>query len=310
MFHRTARDVFSLCPAGYAMACAAAAFVGWAVWEPFFQDGGSAARVGVANAFLCPTLLGLISAAFVFVDSARWRDATESFLLALSGFGVVFAASFALMVPSQLAFSWFSGTANAVSGFDQESELVSILTGRAISWGMFSAGIIGTLIVSRRRGIVLAAVAGSLVSGIVSGLLFDPIQILLSGQGMKLSWLSRMICFAILGGMTGFFLGAAQGLSRTGLLLITTGPLAGHRLVLDSAPCTIGASSDCDFIVPSAGLPSFSAVIHKAGFGFRLQAIEDDPTCSVNNRKIRSATLRAGDCVRIGELDMVFSIGK
>jgi hypothetical protein len=310
MFHRTARDLFSLCPAGYAMACAIAAFIGWAVCEPFFQDGGSAARVGAANAFLCPTVLGLISASFVFVDSARWRDATESLLLALSGFGVVFAASFALMIPSQLAFTWFSGTAHAVSGFDRESELVSILTGRAISWGMFSAGIIGALIVSRRQGIVLAAVAGSLVSGIVSGLLFDPIQILLSGHGMNFSWLSRMICYSILGGMTGFFLGAARSLSRTGLLLITTGPLAGHRLVLDSAPCTIGASPDCDFIVASTGLPSFSAVIQKAGFGFRLHTLEEDLKCVVNNRKIRSARLRAGDCVRIGEVAMVFSVGK
>lgn len=292
------------------MACAAAAFVGWAVCEPFFQDGGSAARVGVANAFLCPTVLGLISGAFVFVDSARWRDATESLLLALSGFGVVFAASFVLTVPSQMAFSWFSGTAHAVSGFDRESEIVSILVGRAISWGIFSAGIMGALFVIRGRGIALAAVAGSLVSGIVSGMLFDPVQMLASGHGTDLTWLSRMICFAILGGMTGFFLGAAQNLSGTGLLLITTGPLAGHRLVLDSVPCTIGASPDCDFIVPSAGLTRFSAVIQKAGFGFRLHALEADPKCSVNNRKIRSARLRAGDCVRIGEVDMVFSIGK
>ncbi|MBI5250869.1 MAG: FHA domain-containing protein [Desulfomonile tiedjei] len=306
---RKLREFLCLSPAGYALTCSVAALLGWVVGEPFFQEGGDAARVVPANAFLCPAVLGLIAAALVFIDSVSRKSAVESIILGVSGFGVVFAATFFIMIPAQVVFSWFSSAAHAASGFDRGIGFISILAGRSISWCLFSAGVVTLLIVNKEAGTFMAVITGTLVSGAISGLLFDPIQLVLLGHGIELPWVSRVICFLVFGGLIGLFFGIAKGLSRDGQLLITSGELAGSVLVLDSAPCLIGPSRKCDLTVRSRGMKDFAAVVQKTGFGFRFYVLDEGSAFSVNNRKIRISALRAGDRVRIGEVDMIFSNG-
>ncbi len=301
------RYLTNLGPGGYAFICALTALLGWAVGEPFFQEGGSVDRVGMANTFLCPTITGLVAAALIILDSAARKSAAESFCIGFFGFGVVFVASFFLMIPAQIVFTWFGSVGHTTPSFNRELEIMSVLAGRAVSWCTFSAGMIAMLMVHRRTGMFISMVGASLLSGTLSGLLFDPTQTLLSGGT---PWVSRLVCFSAFGGLVGFFFGMARGSSRNGMLLLTSGSLAGTRLILDSGPCLLGPSPKCDLIVDDHNVRDFSALIQRVGFGFRFYTLDKSSNCTVNSRRITSSKLRAGDRLNIGEVNMVFSYEK
>lgn len=306
---RKFRDFLCLSPAAFALTCAVAAFLGWTAVEPFFREGGSAANAGVANAFFCSTVTGLIAAALVFTECCGRRNRAEAVLLVVSGFGVVFVACFLLMIPSQVVFSRFWTASHAARGFVQEPDLGSVVMGRAVSWALFSIGTVAVVLVNRGLKVSIVALASSVLSGAVSGLLFDPIQMFLSGHGPGMPWVSRMICFSIFGGLTGLLFGMIRTVSRSGLLLITAGEFAGKRLVLDSEPCLIGSSPKCDLRIFEKGQNGLTAVIRRVGFGFRFYALDRSSACSLNNRQIRCEKLRTGDRLRICGVDLVFSYG-
>jgi len=255
----------------YSMAGTIGAFLGWALLEPFFREGGSGGRIGLANAFLFPLVAGTMSASLAAVNKSVSQQFSKALTCAVGGFGVVFAGTFLVMAPSQILFNWITSTAHPGPAMTHTVGFVAALAGRAAAWGLIGMVIgLGTSYVVGKRGLALYGLMGGLTGGLMAGMLFDPIQILVSGAD-KSSWTSRMVGFTILGGMTGFLTGLMEDAKCGGLLLITSGPCAGTRLVLDGKPCFIGSSRGCDIVLPSvAEFAQLTAVVHKIGFRFEL----------------------------------------
>ena len=284
------------------------ALLGWALLEPFFQEGGSSGRVGLANAFIFPVVAGMVSAALVAVNKSLSRRSSGTIGSAAGGFGLVFAGVFLVLVPSHFVFNWFSAASQPGSGMDQTAGFVATLAGRTLAWSLIGTIVgLGTSLVIGSRGMLRNGIMGGLLAGLMAGMLFDPIQVLISGED-KSPWISRMVGFIILGGMTGFLIGLMEDASRGGLLLITSGPRAGTRVVLDSKPCLVGSAAACDIVLPAdPGIGQSAALIQRIGFSFELKALGQAAIVQVNRRPISRTCLTHGDCIRIGGTDLLFS---
>jgi hypothetical protein len=308
--HRTSRTWRAL-PSStflYSTAGAISALLGWALIEPFFQEGGSSGRVGLANAFIFPVVAGVVSASLVAVNKSGSRQFSGVIASAAGGFGLVFAGAFLALAPSHVVFNWFSPTPQPGPGMGQAASFVATLAGRTLAWSLIGTIIgSGTSLVIGRRGTHLNGIMGGLLGGLIAGMLFDPIQVLLAGAD-KLPWISRMVGFIILGGMTGFLTGLMEDASGSGMLLITSGPRAGTRLVLDSKPCLVGSSTACDIVLPAdPEIGQSGALVQRIGFSFELTALGQAVLVQVNRRPISRTCLTHGDRIRIGGTDLLFS---
>jgi hypothetical protein len=293
----------------YSTAGAISALLGWALLEPFFQEGGSSGRVGLANAFIFPVVAGVVSASLVAVNKSVSRTFSGVIASAGGGFGLVFASTFLALVPSHVVFNWFSSTPQPGSpGMDQTASFAATLAGRTLAWSLIGTIIgLGTSLVIGRRGAFLSGMMGGLLGGLMAGMLFDPLQVLISGAD-KSPWISRMVGFIILGGMTGFLIGLMEDASGRGVLLITSGPRAGTRLVLDSKPCLVGSSTACDIVLPGdPEIGESGAVVQRIGLSFELKALGQAAMVQVNRRPISRTCLTHGDSIRIGGTDLLFS---
>ena len=292
----------------YSTAGAISALLGWALLEPFFQEGGSGGRVGLANALIFPVVAGVVSASLVAVNKSGSRRFSGVIASAAGGFGLVFAGAFLALVPSHVVFHWFSPTPQPGPGMGQAASFVATLAGRTLAWCLIGTIIgLGTSLVIGRRGTLLSGIMGGLLGGLMAGMLFDPLQVLISGAD-KSPWISRMVGFFILGGMTGFLIGLMEDASSRGMLLITSGPRAGTRLVLDSKPCLVGSSTACDIVLPAdPEIGQSGAVVQRIGLNFELRALGQAATVQVNRRPISRTCLTHGDSIRIGGTDLLFS---
>jgi hypothetical protein len=304
---RTWRPLFSSA-ALYSAAGAISALLGWALLEPFFQEGGSSGRVGLANAFIFPMVAGVVSASLVLVNKSVSRRFSGAIVLAAGSFGLVFAGAFLVLVPSQVVFYWFSPTLQPGPVIEQTTAFVATLAGRTLAWSLIGTIVgLGTSLVIGNRGRLLDGILGGLLGGLMAGVLFDPIQVLMSGAE-KSPWISRMAGFIILGGMTGFLIGLMEDASCRGVLLITSGPRAGTRLVLDSKPCLVGSATACDIVLPAdPEIGQSGAVVQRIGLSFELKALGQEAMVQVNRRPISRTCLTHGDCIRIGGTDLLFS---
>lgn len=308
--HRTPRTwrLLSSSTFPYSTAGAISALLGWALLEPFFQEGGSSGRVGLANAFIFPVVAGVISASLVAVNKSVSRRFSGAIASAAGGFGLVFAGAFLVLVPSQVVFNWFSPTPQPGLGMDQTASFVATLAGRTLAWSLIGTIIgLGTSLVIGKRGTLLNGIMGGLLGGLMAGMLFDPLQVLISGAD-KSPWISRMVGFIILGGMTGFLIGLMGDASCRGVLLITSGPRAGTRLVLDSKPCLLRSATACDIVLPAdLEIGQSGAVVQRIGLSFDLRAFGQEAMVQINRRPISRTCLTHGDCIRIGGTDLLFS---
>ncbi len=302
-FSRLHRPSPSLC----ALICAIAALTGWTVCEPFFAEGGSSELIGAGNTFMGPFVIGSIVAAFILVYRRSDLTYPDMALSILAGFSIAFVTSFTLMIPSHILFDWCRTSWSLSYFFPSNSNFFAVQAGRGLSWSLFSLGAAVSLFVCADRSIVLGAASGCVLAGAIAGILFDPIQLCCSSFGFTGAWLSRLVCFSVLGGMLGLFFGIVQKFFSRGALFIVSGNLAGWRLVVGNWPCSIGASPECDLVLHGQDLDDIAGIVEKCGFGYRFFCQAHIRDCTINNRQTRSTVLRPGDLLHIGGLSMVFS---
>jgi hypothetical protein len=283
------------------------ALLGWALLEPFFQEGGSSGRVGLANAFLFPIVAGLVSASLAAVNKSVPPLFSQT-AAAAGAFGLVFAVAFVLLIPAQIVFNWFSSVPHLGAGMPRATGFSATIAGRALAWSLVGTTIgLGTGLVTGQRGTLVNRMLSGLLAGLVAGVLFDPLQALVSGT-VKSTWISRLAGFIILGGMAGLLTGIMEDAARKGLLLVTSGPRAGTRLVLDDQPCLIGSTGTCDLVLPDdLQFAQPSALVQKIGLSFELRALGEESKVQVNRREVSATRLTHGDVVRIDGTDLLFS---
>jgi hypothetical protein len=292
--------------------CSAAGVVapvlGWALLEPFFQEGGSTGHVGLANAFLFPLVAGMVSACLAAVNRSAASLSSRAITTAAAAFGMVFAGAYLVLIPSRIVFNWFTFAAHFGAGMPRSAGFSATLAGRALSWGLVGTIIgLGTGLVTGQRGKLLNGILTGLLAGLMAGMLFDPLHALISVTNRS-TWLSRLVGFIILGGMTGFLIGLLDDATCKGRLLVTSGPRAGTLLVLDAKPCAIGSTAACDLVIPAdLELAQPRAIVQKVGLRFELRALGEESAIQVNRREISRTSLSHGDFIRIDGMDLLFS---
>jgi hypothetical protein len=291
--------------------CSAAGVVapvlGWALLEPFFQEGGSTGHVGLANAFLFPLVAGTVSACLTAVNRTAASLSSRAIITA-AAFGMAFAGTYLVLIPSRIVFNWFTFAAHFGAGMPRSAGFSASLAGRALSWSLVGTIIgLGTGLVTGQRGKILNGILSGLLAGLMAGMLFDPLHALVSATNRS-TWISRLVGFIMLGGMTGFLIGLLEDATRKGRLLVTSGPRAGTLLVLDAKPCAIGSTAACDLVFPAdPELAQPRALVQKVGLKFELLALGEESTIQVNRSEISRTILSHGDFIRIDGMDLLFS---
>jgi hypothetical protein len=294
-------------PAVYLICGAAAAFLSWALFEPFFRDGGAPTTVGIANILIFPAVVGTIAAVLCVAHGMIGKLGDGLLAPAAAGFSVAFACAFLVLVPTQILFDRFESVMR--TGVDHcRCSLAFVMLGRSLAWGFAVSSVgFGVYAGTRKPQLLVAGVSGGFVGGLMGGFLFDPIQVICSSPSSTHAWISRLIGFAVAGGMAAWCTGIAEDLTDRRSVLVTSGPCAGNRFTVDSGPCVIMWVSGKISMTEHLGATTPSAVIQKNGFRYVFTCVQPELPCLVNRRRVRRAHLRHGDRISIGGEDLLFS---
>lgn len=204
------RTAFSTFPAPHVLYGSAAAFLSWALFEPFFQEGGSVGRVGLANVFMFPASIGAVSAALCAVHGSSWEHRSGKLSAAVAGWAVAFASAFLVFVPVQILFDYFLDFAKAWMAL-QPGSFFSVMVGRSFAWGLPAAAAgLGVYVGTQSPRLMVAATVGGLLGGLMAGLLFDPLQVVYGTSAGSYQWVSRAVGFVTVGGMVSLCTGVAD----------------------------------------------------------------------------------------------------
>jgi Inner membrane component of T3SS, cytoplasmic domain len=226
-----------------------------------------------------------------------------------AGFGIAFSITAMLLVPARLVFLWFEAATVSVECATGVRNLVPVMIGRTLSWGLLGLGMGLAMACANPRGkITLARIAGGLTAGLIAGMLFDPIQALAASSAGDAGWISRCSGFTAIGGLSGFFTGVAKEANGRGAVLVISGDSEGVRTLLDSRPACVGTSPQCDIVIEGSGsvMPRH-AVVQKTGIGFEIQSLSRETPSLVNGKTINRIGLAHGDRIRIGDTDLLFT---
>jgi FHA domain/TIR domain len=92
----------------------------------------------------------------------------------------------------------------------------------------------------------------------------------------------------------------------TACLLISDGPLAGSRRLLEKNTTVIGRDPDCDIVLPDTSISRRHAEIYRSGGAFQIRDLKSTNGIWVNNASVDEHFLELGDEIRIGSFKMTF----
>jgi hypothetical protein len=291
------------------VAATCGAIMGWASLEIFFEEGGTQAVFGFANTFMSPVSLGFAAGMLCSVDSLVRGRVDRALPMGVAGFGVTFVLCFLMLVPSQVIFDGFMPSVRNAVAVTDNGLSSSVIVGRSLSWGLLGLAVGTGIGISFRSGrIFLGGAMGGLLGGFAAGSLFDPLILLISRSSVDSAWVGRVAGFAVIAGMSAFFTSLAQLNVQNSSLLITTGTGAGKRFSVDSAPCFVGSSSDCEVVLSADERVTHAhAVIMRVGFAFVIEDLDGRVPFLLNGRCLARSELQDGDVVRIRGCDLLFS---
>jgi hypothetical protein len=301
-------NYFYLSLAGMAGALAA-----WAMLEPFFGEEEAAhKRVGLVGFLLFPTVAGMIGLFLGSVEGLICRNPLRALICAVVGLGVGFGGGLLALIPAGLIFAimvqitvhfWKNPQPNQMpTGLP----LLILIMGRAAAWAVAAipAGL-GQGIALRERKVLLNGLLGSALGGLVGGLLFDPIALVL--QSHETAAVSRAVGFAVIGIMVGLFVGLVEQWTKTAWLLMKTGPLAGKQFILHRTPSVLGSSPKADvYLFKDAAIEPRHALIHNRGGRFEIEDCETADGTYVNGIPVQRRVLQTGDQIVLGKTLLEF----
>lgn len=295
-------------PAAYSLGGAVAAMLGWAAVEPFFQEGGCIGRIGPANAFCFPIVMGTIAGFLTAADS--WSSGHRARILsqAWAGFGVSFVLAYLVQGPAHVLFAYLSPWRGDAHDWHPMTGGIVTLAPRGLAWAVI-ASVTGIAegIVTRNWRTACGAALGASLGGLVAGLLFDPLHLLLHLGSGNSGAASRAVGMAITGGTAGFLAAVMADTAHHGTIRIVSGPLDGLQVPLRFSPCSVGSSRCCDVVLRDDLTPeAVYALIQKSGFHFEIQSVANGGHTAVNGKTVHCKKLAHGDRIRVGVTDMVF----
>jgi hypothetical protein len=147
---------------------------------------------------------------------------------------------------------------------------------------------------------------GAVLGGLVGGLLFDPISLVLITADGKATY-SRAVGFAVIGCFVGLFVGLVEGWTKTAWLLMQKGPLAGKQFILFRDTTVLGSSPKADIYLfkDDAIEPRHALITNRAG-RFEIEDCNSPDGTYVNGIPITRSILNSGDQIVLGKTVLEF----
>lgn len=95
---------------------------------------------------------------------------------------------------------------------------------------------------------------------------------------------------------------------RMALLVVTQGPNAGARFLLDLDVITAGRSADSDIFLDDVTVSRAHAEFRRASDSFTIVDLGSLNGTYVNGERVDEAKLRGGDTVQVGRFHLVFRV--
>ncbi|WP_304505866.1 FHA domain-containing protein [Blastococcus sp. KM273129] len=90
------------------------------------------------------------------------------------------------------------------------------------------------------------------------------------------------------------------------LLIVTRGPTAGSRFVLDRPMLTVGRHTENDIVLDDVTVSRRHAEFHRRDGGFVVHDVGSLNGTYVNREPVAEATLSSGDVVQIGKFGLLY----
>lgn len=268
------------------------AFLGWAMCEPGFIDGGGSRSWG--NFLLMPVVVGLMAISFGIAESLVERSMKKALIragLALP-LGAVLGFVFYFVANTLFRIVISTGATFGVHSYRNPAFWIE----RAIAWAVFGGaggvvyGIVGQSFKKGKFGVL-----GGLIGAGIGGILFDPIAMWTGGPSGAVS---RAVGFTIFGLSTGAMMGVVESALKDRWFYVTAGPLAGKQFILYKTQTAIGSEQQCDiYLFKDPSILPRHAVLETNGARITLRAAGQ---VFVGGVPVSSRVLLDGDLVQIG----------
>ena len=272
-------------------------------------------RDAAGGLLLFPLVAGFIGLAIGCVDGIVCRAFRRALLGGVLGALIGFLGGFVSNAIANLVYAPLSALAMKQAEPQLFTTVRSLnalgfilqMTGRGIAWVVAGMAMgLAQGITLRSKRLLIYGFLGSIIGGLVGGLLFDPIDLLI-GEGRASAHLSRMISLTVIGACVGGMIGLVELLARDAWLRMTAGPLAGKEFLIFKDIMKIGSSPRSEiYLFNDAEVAQHHATIRAISDQCEIESINADNPTLLNGRPIKRARLRHGDEIRLGRTAFVF----
>ncbi len=292
------------------------ALAGWAVLEPFIDEGHQRPQDGppIALMLLFPVVAAGIGLFLGAAEGIMCRNPSRAAICGLVGLGIGFGGGLVAIFIAGFIFAitlamvkqfWVNPQPNTMpTGL----ALLILMMGRAAAWAVASipAGL-GQGVALRERKVILNGIVGGVLGGLIGGLLFDPIALVFHQADR--ATISRGVGLAIIGLSVGLFVGLVEGWTKTAWLLMRAGPLAGKQFVMFRDTTVLGSSPKAEiYLFKDEAIEPRHALIYNRGGRFEIEDCNSRDGTYVNGVPIRRQILKHGDQVVLGKTVLEFQL--
>lgn len=269
-------------------------------------------RNTIAGFLLFPLVAAFIGLAIGAVDGIICRVFKRAFIGGVVGFFIGFVGGFFTTLIGGLIYAPLSNLAmnefvNADMSFSTLGFLLQVIA-RTFAWAVVGMATgLGYGISLRSKRLILYGFIGGIAGGILGGMFFDPIDLLIFGsQKMSAHW-SRLIGLAFIGASVGMAIGIVEKLSREAWLRMTEGTLAGKEFIVFKDIMKIGSSPRNEiYLFNDPRVLDIHARLLTVGDEYEIESQDMLRPVLINGRQIKSVRLRSGDRITIGKTSFIF----
>lgn len=288
---------------------------GWALLEPFFSDDPLVEDT-VAAVLMFPVVAGFVGMFLGAAEGIMCRNPGRAALSGAVGLGTGFGGGLLAIIPTGMVFVVMAQIALSLQDGPMEGNmmptglaLLVLMMGRGAAWSIAAipAGL-GQGFALREKKVVINGLVGAVLGGLIGGILFDPISLVLTTADGEAAY-SRATGFAVIGIAVGLFVGLVEGWTKTAWLMMKKGPLAGKQFVLFKDTTVLGSSPKAEvYLFKDDAIEPTHAVIYNRGGRFEIEDKGTPDGTYVNGIPVRSHILQNGDQIVLGKTVLEFAV--
>jgi hypothetical protein len=197
-----------------------------------------------------------------------------------------------------------------LSGGSQVSRALGFLLqmiARMFAWTLAGMAMgLGQGIALRSKRLLTYGFLGGIIVGLVGGLLFDPIDMVILRNHIDAA-ISRGVGIVVIGACVGVMIGIVELLARDSWLRMIEGPLAGKEFLIFRDIVNIGASPKSEiYLFNDDEVAQTHATLRVIGDETEITGRAVTNPVLVNGQHVGTARLRHGDRITIGRTSFVY----